>query len=131
MSKPKGIFLIAKYFMKPRDHVNTSKAGWMKDPNNIRWDESMELTRGLKNKDANAQVILNLSDLTVVRNTFKTEKSFDDVFRYYFDNYNKYLIPVMGQLHPDYLTKIADDIKREMDATPETVDAEYEEVKAE
>lgn len=129
MSKSKGIFLIGQYYMKPRDHVNTSKSGWMKDPANIRWDEKVEFTRSIRNRDANAQVILNLSNKTVVRNTFNSGKSFDEVFAYFFENYSKYLIPLMGQLDPDYLQGLADKMTQEVDNEP--VDVPHEEVKAE
>lgn len=147
MSKEKGIYLVAKYFMKPQAHVNTSKAGWMKDPNNIRWDESMVVSRGLKPKDNSAQVILNLSDKTVVRNTFTPGKGFDEVFVYFLNGYSQYLVPVMGQLDRDYLEAIAAELQAQL--PPETmtneemlaaqaaqssnqiIDAEYEEVKAE
>lgn len=147
MSKEKGIYLVARYFMKPQAHVNTSKAGWMKDPNNIRWDESMIVSRGLKPKDNSAQVILNLSDKTVVRNTFTPDKGFDEIFVYFLNGYSQYLVPVMGQLDRDYLEAIAAELQAQL--PPETmtneemqaaqaaqssnqiIDAEYEEVKAE
>lgn len=146
MSKDKGIFLVAQYFKKPQAHVNTSKKGWMDNPDNIRWDEQMLVTRGLKNKDANAQVILNLSEKTVVRNTFSQGKTFDEVFIYFLNGYSQYLVPVMGQLDRSYLENIAKELEAQL--PPETmtdaemkaaqaaesnqvVDVAYEEVKAE
>jgi hypothetical protein len=130
MSKQKGIYLVARYYMKPQDRVNTSKAGWMNDPNNIRWDESMVVTRGLKPKDNSAQVILNLSEKTVIRNTFGTQKTFDEVFRYFFNGYSNYLIPVMGQLDPGYLDQLAETIKAEMANDEQPLDVKYEEIQA-
>jgi len=132
--KQKSIYLVATYIMKPKDHVNTSRKGWKDDPANIRYDEKVEITKGLKNRDASsANVILDLSQLAINRNTFQTDRSFDELFRYYFNNYNKYLIPVMGQLHPDYLDKLAKEIEEEITAIPSdptSVEAEYEEVAA-
>ena len=146
MSKEKGIYLVAKYFMKPQAHVNTSKAGWMDNPENIRWDEQMLVTRGLKPKDNSAQVILNLSEKSVVRNTFTQGKTFDEVFIYFLNGYSQYLVPVMGQLDREYLEAIAAELQTQL--PPETmtdeemkaaqaaqssnqiVDAEYEEVPA-
>lgn len=130
--KQKNIYLVATYIMKPKDHVNTSKKGWMDDPANVRYDEKVEITRGLKNRDASsANVILDLSNLQITRNTFKTERTFDEVFLYYFNNYNKYLIPVMGQLHPEYLDQIAKSIEEQlasMTTETETVETKYEEL---
>lgn len=132
--KQKNIYLVATYIMKPKDHVNTSRKGWMDDPANVRYDEKVEVTRGLKNRDASsANVILDLTNLMITRNTFKTERTFDEVFLYYFNNYNKYLIPVMGQLHPEYLDQIAKGIEEQMASMPtesEVVEAKYEEVEA-
>ena len=146
MSKEKGIYLVAKYFMKPQAHVNTSKAGWMDNPENIRWDEQMLVTRGLKSKDNSAQVILNLSEKSVVRNTFTQGKTFDEVFIYFLNGYSQYLVPVMGQLDREYLEAIAAELQTQL--PPETmtdeemtaaqaaqssnqiVDAKYEEIPA-
>lgn len=134
MSRPKDIYLVAKYITKPKDHVNTSRKGWMQDPANIRYDESMEVVRGLRSKDVDAQVVLNLSKKTVERNSFKTEKTFDEIFRYFFISYSQYLIPVIGQLDPGYLDSIAQEMKKELEpeldsAQPsDIVDATYEEV---
>jgi hypothetical protein len=117
--KNKGIFLVARYFMKPKDHVRTEKAGWMKDPNNIRWDEQMVVSNGIKNKDRDSQVILNLSEKTVVRNTFRQETDFDEIFLYYLNGYAKYLVPVMSQIDPGYIEAIAAELQAQL--PPETM----------
>jgi Ni,Fe-hydrogenase maturation factor len=144
LSKNTSIYLVARYYKKPRDHVNTSKKGWMDNPDNIRWDEKVGFTRGLKSKDQDAQVILNLSDKVVQRNTFNTGKTFDEIFRYFFENYHQYLLPVMQQIDPDYLQALANKLTEELEEKiPEAVeavdktikaakvfDAEYEEVQA-
>lgn len=131
MSKEKGIYLVARYFMKPRDRVNTSVKGWMDNPENIRYDESMAITRGLKTKDSTgAQVILDLSKKAVVKNSFRSEKEFDEIFLYFFQNYSNYLIPVMGQLDPAYLDKIASDLKAQFEAMGIPVEMTNEEMQA-
>jgi hypothetical protein len=145
--KDKGIFLVARYFMKPKDHVRTEKAGWMKDPNNIRWDEHMVITRGVKPKDRDAQVILNLSDKSVVKNTFRQESQFDEIFIYFLNGYSKYLVPVMSQLDRGYIEAIAAELQAQlppetmtneemqaaqaMQDSDQVVDVAYEEIKAE
>lgn len=149
MSKTKGIFLVAQYYKKPQPHVNTSKKGWMDNPANIRWDEQMLVTRGLKSKDSNAQVILNLGEKTVVRNTFSQDKTFDELFIYFLNGYSQYLVPVMGQLDRAYLEAIAAELQAQLppetmtDAEMKTaqaaqtiqpadvIDVKYEEIKAE
>ena len=135
----RGIFLVAQYFMKPRDHVNTSKKGWMDNPDNIRWDEKVGVTRGLKTRDHSSQVILDLGEKKIVRNTFQSGKNFDEIFRYFLTGYSQYLAPVMIQLDPDYMKAIVEEIQGELDALPkdgevpvaEAVEVVDEEVKAE
>jgi hypothetical protein len=129
MSKPKGIFLVAQYFAKPKRHVKTQVKGWMDHPDNIQWDEKVEITRGLKTRDLHAQVILDLSNKRVERNTYQTGKSFDEIFKYFFANYSDYITKVMAQLDPVYMTSVLDELQAELDnVQPAIID---EEVKAE
>ena len=103
--KIKDLNLIAFYVQKPRPGVQTQKAGWMKDPANIQYDERIEFTKGLASKDQQyAGVILNLSKKTVVTNRYNTEqKDFDSLFKYFLEAYPQYVINVMAQLDMEYL----------------------------
>ena len=112
--------------MKPKPHVNTSKKGWMENPDNVRYDEQVIIARQIRNKDMNAQVILDLSNKRIERNAFKTDKTFDEIFEYFFTNYNQYVVEVMGQLDPEYLVEVVARLEKDMEQ-----DAVYEEVKAE
>jgi hypothetical protein len=114
MSKSKNIYLIAQYMMKPQPHVNTSKKGWMDNPENVRYDEQVAFTRGLRPRDMNAQVILDLSSKQVERNTFKTDKSFDEIFRYFLENYTDYVAQTMAQIDPEYLSGVAKTLNDEL-----------------
>ena len=127
MNNKKDIFLVAFYHLKPRPGVNTSKKGWMADTNNITYDESIEITRGIKKNSGMAKVVLNLSNKTVERNTWGTERSFDEYFKHYFTGYHKYVTAVMVQLDAEYLNKMLDEMQAaigEDDAPTETETAE-------
>ena len=126
MSKPKGIFLVAQYFAKPKRHVKTQVKGWMDDPENIQWDEKVEISRGLRTRDLHAQVILNLSNKTIERNTFNSGKTFDDIFEYFFTNYSEYITKVMSQLDPTYLLNVVEKMETEL----KSIDPELAEVTA-
>jgi hypothetical protein len=102
------VHLVAHYFQKPKDGVNTSKKGWMSDPANIRWDEKVEVVRNLRARDRSAQVVLDLVNKKVLANSFTGEKDFDLLFEYYFLNYNKYITPVMAQIDSDYVYALID-----------------------
>ena len=81
----KSIHLAARYFGKPRNPKMTRVPGYMKDPANIAWDEVVVLTLGLKNKDLlESKVILNISEQKVVKDSFNTDKTFDELFEYFY-----------------------------------------------
>mgnify|MGYP003342662741 CR=1 FL=1 len=110
--------------MKPRPGVNTSKRGWMQDTNNITYDETIEISRGLKKNAANGKVVLNLSKRTVDRNTWGTDRSFDEYFKYYFKGWHQYLTAVMTKLDAEYFNKMLDEMQAELDSTKEESAAE-------
>jgi hypothetical protein len=112
MIKSTNEYLIAHYSQKPKLGVNTSQKGWMSNPNNIRWDEAMTITRGVRKRDRLAAVILDLTERKVVSNSFNTGRTFDEIITYYMENYTKQLIPVMMQLDPEYVQDLASGVKR-------------------
>lgn len=112
----KDIYLVAFYSMKPKRHVRTEVAGWMKDPNNIRWDESVEITRGLKKNSVNGKILLNLSQKRIEKNGWADGKEFNDLFKYFFKGYHKYITELMTQLDPEYFSQMLDEMKAEHDA---------------
>jgi hypothetical protein len=116
MNDKNNIYLVAFYGMKPRPGVNTSKKGWMEDKNNLQYDERLEITKGRKKSSALANVVLDLSTKTVVKNTFNDDSDFKSFFKYYFGGYHEYITAVMKQLDPAYLTSILDELDAEMKA---------------
>jgi hypothetical protein len=102
--------------MKPKDHVNTSVKGWMGNPDNIRYDERIEITRGIKKNANSAKVIMNLSAKAIERNSWNNDADFNLLFKYFFASYHKYIIEVMTQLDPVYLDKIVNELEAEMKA---------------
>jgi hypothetical protein len=102
--------------MKPRPGVKTNVKGWMDNADNITYDERIEISRGLKKNSAAAKVILNLSDRTIYRNTWGTDRSFDEYFKYFFKGYHQYLTTVMTQLDAEYFNKMLDEMQAEIEA---------------
>lgn len=122
----KHIYLVAFYALRARPGVNTAVKGWMADENNLRYDEKVEITRGMRRNSITARVVLDLSAKTVVRNNFNDNRDFKDLFKYFFSDYHKYITEVMAQLDPEYLTSILDELEAEMNAAK----AKYEAVPA-
>ena len=84
--KIKDIHLLAFYVQKPRAGVQTQIAGWNKNPDNFQYDERIEFTKGLSGKDRQyAGVILNLNEKKIVYNKFGTQKTFDEMFKYFLE----------------------------------------------
>lgn len=123
MIKSTNQYLIAHYIQKPKAGVNTSQKGWMSDPNNIRWDEAMTITQGIRKKDRLADVILDLTERRVVANKFNTDRSFDEIIAYYMENYTREVVPVMLRLDPDYVKNLAEGRARSKQ-NHETIQAE-------
>ncbi len=107
--KPKQIYLVAYYSAKPKDPKRTKEAGYMKDPANFDYDESINITRGLKTRDQNlASVVLNLTDKTVTKNTFNENRDFATLLAHYQEGYPKYINPLIAQLYKDELDESID-----------------------
>jgi hypothetical protein len=104
--KIRDLHLVAFYVMKPRDPKQTHIKGYLKNPANIQYDERLELTRGLHHKDLQyAGIVLNLKNKKVIKNSFRDEKSFDTLFKYFLEAYPKYIMEVMNTLDPGYLAQ--------------------------
>lgn len=96
----KNVYLVAFYSCKPKNKsVKTTVKGWMDNPDNVAWDEQINITVNLKKKDlAESKVILNLKDRSVYRNSWKSDKGFEELFQHYYNGYQKYLDTVIQEL---------------------------------
>ena len=98
--KDKNIYLTAKYTAKPKNPRLTSQKGYMLNPDNIQFDEQVSVVRGLKLRDHQfQQVILNLTEEKIVKNTYNTEISFEDAFKYFHDGYSEYINECVNKLN--------------------------------
>ena len=114
--RTKSIYLVANYITKPRDPKKTYIPGYMKDPANHQYDEQVAIQTNLRNKDISAKVVLNLSTKTVERNGFNNNKDFDEMFKYFFKGYHKYVTEVMTKLDAEYFNQMLDEMQSEVDA---------------
>jgi len=100
--KQRSIYLIAYYHIKPKDSRRTKEPGYITNPENFDYDESINITRGLKTRDQlNAKVILDLTNQTVVANRFNDNKDFPSLLAHYQEGYPKYINPLIAQLYPE------------------------------
>jgi hypothetical protein len=113
--KKKAIYLVAHYVTKPRDPRKTHIPGYMKDPANHQYDEQVHISTRLRTKDiTGAKIIMNLSEKQVQTNVFNGNKDFDELFKYFFTGYHKYITDVMVQLDAEYFNKMLDEMQTEV-----------------
>jgi fructose-specific phosphotransferase system component IIB len=114
--KKQNIYLVAHYLTKPRDPRKTHVAGYMKDPANVRYDEQVQISTRLRPQDLmTAKVIMNLTNKTVEQNSFNGNRDFNDLFKYFFKGYHKYITEVMAKLDPEYFNSMLDEMQAELD----------------
>jgi hypothetical protein len=113
--KKQNIYLVAHYVTKPRDPKKTHIPGYMKDPANHQYDEQVAIQTKLKSNDVNAKIVMNLSTKTVDTNRFNSNKDFDELFKYFFKGYHKYITQIMTQLDPEYFNQMLDAMQADID----------------
>jgi len=114
--KKQTIYLVAHYTTKPRDPRKTHIPGYMKDPANHQYDEQVAIQIRLKPKDVNAKIVMNLGEKKVESNKFNDNRDFNELFKYFFKGYHKYVTEIMSKLDPVYFDKMLDEMKAEHEA---------------
>ena len=105
--KDKDFYLMAFYATKPRNPRMTHIAGYMKNPENIIYDEHVHVSIGLRVKDEiKAGVIINLSKKKVTKNKFNDNRDYDSLFNHYYDNYKDYLTPIVEAVERQRLNMV-------------------------
>ncbi len=113
--KKRSTYLIAHYTAKPKNPAKTHIPGYMKDPANIRYDEQVQISLKLRPNDINmAKVIINLSEKNVEKNSFNNNKDFNELFKYFFKGYHKYITEVMVKLDPEYFNQMLDEMQADL-----------------
>ena len=113
--KKQNIYLVAHYVTRPRDPKKTHIPGYMKDPANHQYDEQVQISTRLRKQDVNAKIIINLSEKQVQQNSFNDKKDFNELFKYFFKGYHKYVTEVMSKLDPEYFNQMLDEMQSELD----------------
>lgn len=109
--------MVANYITRPRDPKKTHISGYMKDPANHQYDEQVHVSTKLRTQDiTNSKIIMNLTNKTVDKNSFNSNKDFNELFKYFFKGYHKYITDVMVQLDAEYFSKMLDEMQAEVDA---------------
>jgi hypothetical protein len=87
------IYLLAKYYRVPRDPRQTQQAGYINNPDNYAWDETIKFARTLRSQDqTDHNVILDIFNQRMIKCNMPDmqNKPYDQVFAYYYQNYQNY-----------------------------------------
>jgi hypothetical protein len=115
----KDVYIIATHFAKPKNPKKTSIPGYMKDPNNIVWDEQVTVTKGLRTKDTlSAAIVLNVTKQKVEFTKYSGESTFSELFNYFYEKSPNEITHSLQQVGFT-LTPLKEE-KREIDVPTET-----------
>lgn len=101
----KSIYLVAKYTSHPKDPTQTHKPGYINNPDNMEFQEQLYITRGLRDKDTQNDVVLNLTEEKIVKNTFNSGATFEEILSHYVDGYADYINDSVDKLNEAIQTK--------------------------
>ena len=99
----RNLYLVAYYYQRPSNQrVRTNRPGWMTAEQNISWDEQVHIATRLRDRDLSmSRVILDLSRRSVVKNSWNSHKTFEELFEYYRAEYPQYAEQIASKLYPD------------------------------
>ena len=86
-------YLFANYIQRPRDPSKTHLKGYIKDPNNMKWDEIVGFSVGLKRKDElNSRIIIDIDGQKIIKNTVSDSDNWAQLMDYYLKNYEQQVV---------------------------------------
>lgn len=91
MAKEKDIFLVASYSRVPKDKAKSSRKGYINSEDGMSYTENVTVTRGLKDRDLTAGIILNLTQKSVFKCRFGGKTDWETLAAYYAKGYPNYL----------------------------------------
>lgn len=96
---------MAQYVALPKNPKQTAQAGYMTNPDNIRYDERVFVARGYRERYLQNHVVLDLTTERVLKNSFRNEKNFEDIFKHFYEGFGDYIDDCIRQLNEDVQTK--------------------------
>lgn len=94
-----NIYLLATYVARPKNPHQTSRAGYISDPNNIQYDENLEIVRGWRDRYLKYSVVLDLTEERVIKNSMAPGKTFAELFTHYHEGFGEYIEQTVNDLN--------------------------------
>ena len=95
--KKKHRYVFATYYAKPKDPSKSHIKGYMTNPDNVRYDEAVGFSVGLKTRDYNNNIIIDIDGQKVVKNTMNENSDWAQLMDYFLRNYEKELLKFLAQ----------------------------------
>jgi hypothetical protein len=77
----------------------------MSNPDNIIYDEELSIVRGWRDRYIKNNVVLDLTEEKIIKNSFLTEKTFADLFAHYHEGFGEYIEQKVNELNATLQTK--------------------------
>lgn len=90
---------MAIYVARPKNPRQTSRAGYITNPDNIQYDENLEIVRGWRDRYMKYSVVLDLTNERIIKNSFLKEKTFEELFKHYHDGFGEYIEQTVDELN--------------------------------
>ena len=94
-----NIYLLATYVARPKNTRQTSRAGYITNPDNIQYDENLAIVRGWRDRYLKHSVVLDLTNEQVIKNSFTPGKTFEELFTHYHEGFGEYIEQTVNDLN--------------------------------
>ena len=105
MAKKNNIYLVAQYVVLPKNPRQTAQPGYMSNPDNLRYDERVFVARGYRDRYLQNDVVLDLTEEKILKNSLHKEKTFEEVFKHFYDGFGNYIDDSITKLNEDLQVK--------------------------
>ena len=100
-----NIYLVAQYVARPKNPRLTAQSGYMSNPDNIQYDERVFVARGWRDRYLQNNVVLDLTEEKILKNSSHSEKTFEDIFKHFYEGFGDYIDDCVQKLNEDLQAK--------------------------
>ena len=100
-----NIYLVAQYVALPKNPRQTAQPGYMANPDNVRYDERVFVARGYRDRYMQGNVVLDLTEEKILKNSFRSERTFEDIFKHFYEGFGDYIDDCVKTLNEDIQAK--------------------------
>lgn len=96
---------MAQYVAQPKNPRQTAQPGYMSNPDNVRYDERVFVARGYRDRYMQNNVVLDLTEEKILKNSFRSERTFEAIFKHFYEGFGNYIDDCVKTLNEDIQAK--------------------------